>query len=60
MGRIVKEVKMGMGRMGGKFSERREWKLSSLLYVNRYDGSKGYLKNNDDRKFLLEYPEDGV
>ena len=35
MNAVMKEVKMGMGRMGVRFMEEgREWKLPDLLYVS--------------------------
>ena len=35
MDAVMKEVKMGMGRMGVRFQEvRREWRLPGLLYTD--------------------------
>ena len=35
MNTVMKEAKMGMGRMGGKFLEEgRDWRLPGLLYVD--------------------------
>ena len=35
---VIKEVKMGMGRMGVRFQgEGREWKLPGLLYSDYLD-----------------------
>ena len=35
MDAVMKEVKMGMGRMGMRFQEEgREWRLTGLLYAD--------------------------
>ena len=35
MDAVIKEVKMGMGRRGGRFMEEgREWRLPGILYAD--------------------------
>ena len=50
---VMKEVKMGIGRMGGIFLEEgREWILAMLLYA---DDLVFYGESEDDLKVMVEH-----